>query len=317
MVSIYLFNLLLAFAISVFLGPYFLAELKKLKIRQSVLEDGPKSHAHKTGTPTMGGVIFMVSTLITLLVLGNRDSDTWFLLFAMFSFGVLGFIDDYVKVSNNRNLGLTAKQKLVGQIVIAFIIVLYKYRTGDTSLYIPFTGMESIDIGILFFPIMMFIVVGTVNSVNLTDGLDGLASGVSTIVLISFSIIVGGMGNSSVSKFALTLAGALLGFLLINKYPAKIFMGDAGSLALGGAVGGIAVLTNLSLFLPIIGGVFFVETLSVIIQVLSFKIRGKRVFLMAPLHHHFEEKGWREVKVVRVFYIVTIILCLIGIYAVK
>ncbi|NLY20942.1 MAG: phospho-N-acetylmuramoyl-pentapeptide-transferase [Tissierellia bacterium] len=317
--SFYILNFILALAISVFLGPFVIRELKNLKVKQSVLEDGPKSHAHKSGTPTMGGIIFMISSLITIIVLGNRDSETWFLIISMFAFGAIGFLDDYVKVSNGRNLGLTAKQKLACQIIIAFFLILYKYRVsnGDTTLYIPFTSMDKIDIGILFFPFMMFVMVGTVNAVNLTDGLDGLASGVSTIVLFTFSAMAVGMENESVAKFSITLAGALLGFLVHNKYPAKVFMGDAGSLALGGVVGAIVLDTNLTLFLPIIGGIFFIETLSVIIQVASFKLTGKRVFLMAPLHHHFEEKGWKEVRVVWTFYAITVVLCLIGIYAIN
>lgn len=319
MESFYILNFILALAISVFLGPFVIRELKNLKVKQSVLEDGPKSHAHKSGTPTMGGIIFMISSLITIIVLGNRDSETWFLIISMFAFGAIGFLDDYVKVSNGRNLGLTAKQKLACQIIIAFFLILYKYRVsnGDTTLYIPFTSMDKIDIGILFFPFMMFVMVGTVNAVNLTDGLDGLASGVSTIVLFTFSAMAVGMENESVAKFSITLAGALLGFLVHNKYPAKVFMGDAGSLALGGVVGAIVLDTNLTLFLPIIGGIFFIETLSVIIQVASFKLTGKRVFLMAPLHHHFEEKGWKEVRVVWTFYAITVVLCLIGIYAIN
>ncbi|MDO5725378.1 MAG: phospho-N-acetylmuramoyl-pentapeptide-transferase [Tissierellia bacterium] len=307
-------NLILAFVISFILSPIIVTRLKKLNIGQSIREEGPESHLVKSGTPTMGGIIFMISTVLTLLIMRNHDSFTIICTMSMILFGVLGYADDYIKIVMDRNLGLRAYQKLIGQILLAIILVfVYIKNGGDTYLYIPFTSMKLVNFGILYYPLIIFVIVGTVNSVNLTDGLDGLATGVSAIVLIAFSAILYGMGNVNNSVFGATLTGALLGFLRVNRYPAKVFMGDTGSLALGGAVAAIAIMSKLSLFLPILGGVYFAETLSVIIQVSSFKLTGKRVFKMAPLHHHFEAKGLSEPKVITRFYIASVILAIIAI----
>jgi len=237
------------------------------------------------------------------------------LLTATFGFGLIGFIDDYIKIVKRRNLGLKAYQKLIAQVILAIILAVYQSNTSivGTKVLIPFLPNQYLDLGILYIPFIVFVVVGTVNSVNLTDGLDGLASGVSIIVLSFFSLVAINWGMDSISVFSSALTGACLGFLIHNAHPAKVFMGDTGSLGLGGALSAIAVLMNLPLILPIAGGIFFVETLSVIIQVASFKLTGKRVFLMSPLHHHYEQKGWKETKVVGVFWLVTVILCLIGI----
>ena len=315
--KMYIMYILVALIISLILGKIFIPVLQRLKAGQSIREDGPQSHLVKSGTPTMGGVIFLVTVLLTTVIFRNFTMDNLMLLFSTFAFGLVGFIDDYIKVVKKRNLGLTAKQKLILQIIATLVLIFYQYKSTDLSTQIinPFTG-NMINMGYLYIPFILFVVVGTVNSVNLTDGLDGLSSGVTIILLIFFSIASVKMERMSIAVFSLLLAGALLGFLFYNKYPAKVFMGDTGSLALGGAVSAIAVLLNLPLLLPIVGGVYFIETLSVIIQVVSFKTRGKRVFLMAPLHHHFEQKGWKETKVVAVFYILEILLCIIGYFCI-
>lgn len=310
-------TIVISFFITLILGPIIIPMLKRLKVGQSIREEGPKSHLKKNGTPTMGGIIIFIALVITLVTSGMLNKDMYVLLFATFAFGLIGFVDDYIKVVKRRNLGLKAYQKLIGQIVLAIILAIYQCSTSvlGTKLVVPFLSNQYIDLGILYIPFIVFVVVGTVNSVNLTDGLDGLASGVTLIVLSFFGIVALTWGMSSISIFSTALAGACLGFLIHNAHPAKVFMGDTGSLGLGGAVSAIAILLNIPLIIPIVGGIYFIEALSVIIQVTSFKITGKRVFLMAPLHHHFEQKGWKETKVVAVFWTITVILCLIGIYS--
>lgn len=304
------FFLSLVFAI--ISGKILLPMLRSLKAGQSIREDGPKSHLIKGGTPTIGGIIFLSALIIVNIIARNFTADVWVVIFATFGFGAVGFIDDYIKVVKKRNLGLRAYQKLLWQIGVTLVLIVYKFHfNSDSSIIVPFIN-KSINLGILYFPFILFVVVGTVNSVNLTDGLDGLSSGVSIICLGFFAIMANKYNNSSLELFSIIFMGALLGFLYYNKYPAKVFMGDTGSLALGGAISAIAVVLNLPLILVIAGGVFVMETLSVIIQVVSFKTRGKRVFLMSPLHHHFEEKGWKERKVVITFYIAEIICCLIA-----
>lgn len=312
-------TLVIAFLITLLLGPIVIPMLKKLKIGQSIREEGPKSHLSKSGTPTMGGLIILLALIITIFSSGVVTKDTYVLVFVTLGFGLIGFIDDYLIVVKKSNEGLKPSQKLLGQIILAVVLAIYQSNTSElgTRVIVPFLRDHYLDLGLLYIPFIAFVVVGTVNSVNLTDGLDGLASGVTLIVMSFFSLIALKWGFGSISLFATGLAGACLGFLMHNSYPAKVFMGDTGSLALGGAVATIAVLLNLPLILPIVGGIYFIETLSVIIQVLSFKLTGKRVFLMSPLHHHFEHKGWKETKIVAVFWFTTVILCLIGIFALK
>ena len=307
-------TIVISFVITLILGPIFIPMLTKLKIGQSIRKEGPKSHYKKSGTPTMGGIIMIIALIITTLTSGMVNSDTFILLLSTIGFGLIGFIDDFIKVVKKRSLGLKPYQKLIGQIVLAVILAVYQSRTSmlGTKVIIPFIENKYLDLGIFYVPFIAFVVVGTVNSVNLTDGLDGLASGVTLIVLSFFGLVALNWGMSSIGIFAAALTGACLGFLIYNVYPAKIFMGDTGSMALGGAVSAIAILLNLPLIIPIAGGVYFAEALSDIIQVTSFKLTGKRVFLMAPLHHHFEQKGWKETKVVGVFWTATVILCLIG-----
>lgn len=309
-----------SFIITLILGPILIPLLKRLKVGQSIREEGPKSHYKKSGTPTMGGIIMLLALLITILTSGPSfmNNDMIILIAATLGFGLIGFIDDFIKVVLKRSLGLKAYQKLIGQIILASILAVYQSKISilGTELIVPFLNMN-IDLGIFYVPFIAFVTVATVNSANLTDGLDGLASGVTLIILSFFSLVALNMGMPSIAMFSAALSGACLGFLRYNSYPAKVFMGDTGSMALGGAVAAIAVLLNLSLIIPIVCGIYFAEAISVIIQVTSFKLVGKRVFLMSPLHHHFEYKGWKETKIVVVFWSVTLILCLIGIYSIR
>ena len=308
-------TIVISFAITVILGPICIPLLKKLNIGQNIREEGPKSHYKKSGTPTMGGIIIMIALLITTITSGMMDKDMIVLLISTFGFGLIGFIDDFIKTVKKRSLGLKPYQKIIGQVILAVILAVYQSQVSvmGTKIIVPFMHDKYLDLGPFYVPFLAFVVVATVNSVNLTDGLDGLASGVTLIVLSFFGIVALNWGVSrSISVFAGALAGACLGFLVYNSYPAKIFMGDTGSMALGGAVAGLAIMLNLPLIIPIAGGIYFIEALSVIIQVTSFKLTGKRVFLMSPLHHHFEQKGWKETKVVIVFWSVTVALCLLG-----
>lgn len=309
--------IVISFTITLLLGPILIPILKRLKVGQSVREEGPKTHYKKSGTPTMGGIIIIAALLITTISSGLLNRDMIVLLLATIGFGLIGFIDDFIKVVLKRSLGLRAYQKLLGQIVLAVILAIYQSNNSvlGTKIIVPFLDNTYLDLGMLYIPFIVVVVLGTVNGANFTDGLDGLASGVTLIILSSFSLISLKAGMDSIAIFSAALAGACLGFLRHNSYPAKVFMGDTGSLALGGAVSAIAVLLNLSLIIPIVGGIYLAEIVSVMIQVTSFKLTGKRVFLMAPIHHHFEQKGWKETKVVVVFWIVTVILCLIGIYS--
>lgn len=299
-------HLIIGAIIGLVLGPIIIPELKKLKIGQSIRADGPESHLKKSGTPTMGGIIFIIATIVTMIIFGVEDNKGYILFLSFLGFGLIGFIDDYLIVVKKTNDGLSPSQKFSAQIVVALIIMLLVLKNPEyKNLYVPFMGEKTVNLGIFSYPIILFIILGTVNSVNLTDGLDGLASSVSIVALIAFSVISAYRSEEDVAKFAMALAGGLLGFLQFNKYPAKVFMGDVGSLALGGAFAAIALTTKTSFYLPFIGFIFVIETLSVIIQVISYKLTGKRVFLMSPLHHHFEAKGWSEVKIVRIFYIIT------------
>ncbi|MBW4828908.1 MAG: phospho-N-acetylmuramoyl-pentapeptide-transferase [Clostridiaceae bacterium] len=311
--------IIISFIITVILGPILIPVLRKMKIGQSIREEGPKTHYKKSGTPTMGGIIMMIGLLITVLTSGILNRDIYILLLSTFGFGLIGFIDDYIKVVKRRSLGLKPYQKLIGQFILAALLAIYQSNTSmlGTKIIIPFVSNKYLDLGMLYIPFITFVVVGTVNSVNLTDGLDGLATGVTLIVLSFFGLVSLNWGMNSASIFSVALTGACLGFLVYNAYPAKVFMGDTGSMALGGAVSALAILLNLPLVIPIVGGIYFVEALSVIIQVTSYKLTGKRVFLMSPLHHHFEQKGWSETRVVAVFWIVTVILCLIGVASIN
>lgn len=310
--------IVISFLITLVLGQIAIPILGRLKAGQSIRDEGPKSHMKKAGTPTMGGIIMIIAVCATTLTSGVVNKDLYMILFAMLSFGLIGFIDDYIKVVLKRNLGLRAYQKLIGQIVVAVIIALYqaKISSYNTQILLPFVK-GTLDLGILYVPFIATVLVATANSVNLTDGLDGLASGVTLIVMAFFSILAVKFGSSSIAVFCGALVGACLGFLRFNANPAKVFMGDTGSMALGGAVATVAILMNVTMLIPIAGGIYFAEALSVIIQVISFKLTGKRVFRMSPLHHHYELKGWKETKVVFVFWFVTFLLCIVGLFSLK
>lgn len=317
-----LLELAVAFVLSAIMGRVLIPLLKRLKFGQEIREEGPKWHANKAGTPTMGGLIFIVAIVLTTAicymtaVLSGVDipagSEICMLLIISIVYGTIGFIDDYIKVILKRNLGLTAKQKFLLQLIAAVGFVCWAvYGEGvSTAVIIPFTSIE-IDLGWFFIPFAAVVIIGTVNSVNLTDGLDGLATCVTSVVALFFVLFAefGAMPNTAVALFAAVLLGSLLGFLIYNKFPAKVFMGDTGSLFLGGAVCGMAILLEQPLALVIVGFVYVMESLSVILQVASFKLTGKRIFKMSPLHHHFEMCGWNEKKVVAVFTTVTAVLC--------
>lgn len=318
MTKYYIENFVIAAIISLVLGPIIIPELKKLKIGQAIREDGPQSHLIKTGTPTMGGIIFIVATLISLLVFGVSGKDAILCTVSMLAFGLIGLVDDYLIVVKKTNDGLNALQKFSAQVLVALGLMLLTNKiNGLGNLYVPFLGRTTVNLGIFYYPVTLFVILGTVNSVNLTDGLDGLAASVSMVGLVGFAVINVILSKNYLSMFSMALAGSLLGYLRYNKFPAQVFMGDVGSLALGGAFAAIAVVSGTTLYLPIIGLIFVVETLSVIIQVASFKLRGKRVFLMSPIHHHYEAKGWPEVKVVKVFFTITLITTIISILAIR
>ncbi len=311
--------LVISSLMAITLGPIIIPKLSNLGIGQSIRKEGPKSHLKKEGTPTMGGIIILLSIILSSIVFGKSliTKNIAIILVSILGFGLIGFIDDYLIVVRKDNQGLTESQKILFQTILAVIIAfIYSYNDElGTSLIIPFVKYKYLNLGWLYLPFMTFVIVGTVNSVNLTDGLDGLASGVTVIVMLFFSLIALQWGVKDIETISLIILGSCLGFLFHNFYPAKVFMGDTGSLALGGAVASIAMVLRLPLIIPIVGGIYLVEALSVIIQVLSFKIRKKRVFLMAPLHHHFEHKGWKETKVVQVFWFISGVLGVIGYYA--
>lgn len=314
--------IIVSFLISLFLGPVVIPILKKLKVGQSIREDGPKSHFGKSGTPTMGGLIIVLSIIISIVTGGFFTEEIWVVIFFILAFGAIGFIDDYIKVVLRQNEGLKPYQKIVGQFIFSVLLAWYgsKYSVMKTTLTIPFFNAY-INLGVLYIPFVTFVIIGLVNAVNLTDGLDGLNTGVTIIVMAAFSLILNGLKDinpiyEGLAIISATVSGACLGFLKHNANPAKVFMGDTGSLALGGAVGAVAVLSNLVLLIPIIGGIYFAEALSVLIQVFHYKRTKRRVFKMAPIHHHFEMCGWKEKKVVAVFWLVTLILAFIGIYSI-
>ncbi len=307
----------IAFAISVVLSPIFIPFLKKLKFGQFVRDDGPQSHLKKSGTPTMGGIIILISIVITSLIYIKDYKEIIPVLFVTLGFGLVGFLDDYIKVVMKRSLGLRAWQKMLGQTVVTGIFAYYLLNVMNlgTEILIPFTNGATWDLGILYVPFLFVTLLGTVNGVNFTDGLDGLASGVTVLVATFFTVVAIGTG-SGIHPITGAVVGSLLGFLIYNVYPARVFMGDTGSLALGGFVAAAACVLKMPLFILIIGMIYLVEVLSVIIQVTYFKMTGgKRIFKMAPIHHHFELCGWSETRVVAVFSIITAILCLIALMA--
>ncbi|MGC0371876.1 MAG: hypothetical protein DGJ47_000577 [Rickettsiaceae bacterium] len=330
---------LFSFIVSLVVGKYFIKYLKKIQVNtQPIREDGPKTHLQKVGTPTMGGVIIISATTITTLLLANlTNAYIWTVLFVMISFGSLGAIDDYQKIMYKSSDGISGKCKLFIQFfisIIAFLAIYYFAADAyHTKIAFPFFKNVFLDLGYFYFPFAMVVITGASNAVNLTDGLDGLAAGTVAVAVATFGVVSYIVGHvlyaqylqiiyvpyaSEVSVLCCAIVGSCLGFLWFNAKPASIFMGDTGSLSLGATLGTISVITKNELVLVIIGGVFVVETLSVIIQVLYFRMTGgRRYFLMAPIHHHFEQKGWSETQVVTRFWIISILLAIIGLASLK
>ena len=301
-----------AFIFSLFIGPAVIKWLKYLKFGQSIRKEGPESHQKKAGIPTMGGILILLSLTCTVLLFLSKQHLALACLLVTVGYGLIGFLDDMIIVVKKRNLGLTAKQKLFGQIVIAGLFAYYIWQHPEISKQILIPGFNyTLDLGYLYIPFVILVMIGTSNAVNLTDGLDGLASGTVIICLLAFLVITLTLKSFALAGFICAVLGSCLGFLWFNCHPAEVFMGDTGSLALGGACAGIAVLTGTELLLFIIGGIFVMETVSVILQVSSFKLTGKRIFRMSPIHHHFELLGWKETKVVYRFYLLAVLFALI------
>ena len=308
---------LISFAISVVLGPVIIPFLRRLKMGQTERTEGVQSHLKKAGTPTMGGVIFLIATAITALFYVGDYPKIIPVLFLTLGFGIIGFLDDYLKVVLKRSDGLLPWQKFLLQVVLTAIFVFYivKYTDISLTMRIPFWSGHFLNLGWLAVPVLFFAVIGTVNGVNFTDGLDGLASSVTLIVAVFFTVFSIGM-KSGIEPITGAVVGGLMGFLLFNVYPAKVFMGDTGSLALGGFVAGTAYVMQMPLFILIVGLIYLIEVLSVIIQVTYFKAtHGKRIFKMAPIHHHFELCGWSETRVVAVFSVITAVMCMVALLA--
>ena len=308
---------LISFAVSVVLGPVIIPFLRKLKMGQTERVEGVQSHLKKAGTPTMGGIIFLIAAVVTALFYVKDYPAVIPVLFLTLGFGIIGFLDDYLKVVLKRSDGLLPWQKFLLQVVVTGVFTYYLINYTDISLSmrIPFWPDHYLNLGWLAVPVLFIAVIGTVNGVNFTDGLDGLASSVTLIVAVFFTVVSIGLGGG-VEPMTGAVVGGLMGFLLFNVYPAKIFMGDTGSLALGGFVAGTAYVLEMPLFILLVGLIYLIEVLSVMLQVSYFKAtHGKRIFKMAPIHHHFELCGWSETRVVAVFSITTAILCMIGLLA--
>ena len=303
----------IAAGIVLILAPLTIPMLHKLKFGQSIREEGPASHQKKSGTPTMGGLFLIAAIVIATVIKAPMSTEIILALFIMVGHWILGFLDDYIKVVKKRNLGLKAKQKLLGQIIIAIITMTIATEMLNirTTIWLPFAESE-LNLGVLYYALVLFVIVGASNAVNLTDGLDGLASGNMAIAASCYAIVCLLTGHNDLAIFCAAIVGACIGFLRFNFHPAKIFMGDTGSLALGGAFAAVGILTHTEILLAVIGFIFVCEALSVIIQVISFQTTGKRVFKMSPIHHHFELSGWKETKVVFVFWSVGLICGVIG-----
>lgn len=306
--------ILVSFTIPLIVLPFFINYLKKHNVGQKIRQEGPNLHQHKTGTPTMGGVIVILTLITIVLFLVPYNKYVLWSLIITVGFGLIGLVDDLIKYLKKRSLGLLTMQKLFLQIGFALIVAYFVQQSTDlgTEIYLPFIK-NSIDLGIMFVPFVVLVMISSVNAVNLTDGLDGLAGGLIIIAMFSFALIAYIQNVLPMSLFALIVAFISLGFLIYNFYPAQIFLGDVGSLALGGALASVAIFTKTELLLLILGGVFVIETLSVILQVVSVKLRGKIIFKMSPIHHHFELCEWKEPKIIIRFWIAGIILAVIGI----
>ena len=311
-------SVVISFVISVLLGPVIIPFLRRLKVGQTVRDDGPQSHLKKSGTPTMGGILILISIVATSVLYMNVYPKIMPILFSTLGFGLIGFLDDYIKVVLKRSMGLRAWQKMLGQILVTAVFAYYMTHYTDVALAmkIPFAAGKYLDFGMFNIPVLFIVVIATVNGANFTDGLDGLASSVTVMIATFFTAVAVGTA-SGLEPVTCAVVGALLGFLLFNVYPARVFMGDTGSLALGGFVAAAAYMLQMPLFIPIVALVYAVEVISVMIQVSYFKASGgKRFFKMAPIHHHFELCGWSETRVVAVFTIVTALLCLVALLGV-
>lgn len=305
---------LISFGVSAVLGPVVIPFLRRMKAGQTIRDEGPQSHLKKNGTPTMGGILFLAGVVAACLFFMKDYPGIIPVLFLTLGFGMVGFLDDYIKVVLKRSMGLTAGQKMLGQLAVTGVFAYYitRYMEMPLAMKVPFVPGKMLDFGIWNIPILFFVVIGTVNGTNFTDGLDGLAGSVTVLVAVFFSVVAIGT-KSGIEPITCAVAGGLLGFLLFNVHPASVFMGDTGSLALGGFVAGAAYLLQMPLFIPIVGFIYMAEVLSVIVQVTYFKISGgRRILKMAPIHHHFELCGWSETRVVAVFSIITALLCLLA-----
>ncbi|MEC0123963.1 phospho-N-acetylmuramoyl-pentapeptide-transferase [Paenibacillus pabuli] len=305
-----------SFILAVIAAPLLIPLLRRMKFGQQVRDDGPQSHLKKSGTPTMGGVVILLAFALAFLKFSAvKNTDFYVLLVATLGFGLIGFLDDYIKIVFKRSLGLTARQKLFGQLLFSAVMCYLLIQNGhSTAISVPGTSISFDWTGWFYYPFVVFMMLAITNAVNFTDGLDGLLSGVSAIAFGAFAIVAMQATSMPAAVCAAAMIGAVLGFLVYNAHPAKVFMGDTGSLGIGGAIGAVAIVTKTELLFVIIGGIFVIEILSVIIQVVSFKTRGKRIFKMSPIHHHFELSGWSEWRVVITFWAVGAILAALGLY---
>lgn len=313
------FAIMIGFLSSVVLGLVLIPILKKLNVGQKISVFVGESHRKKEGTPTMGGVIFIISTLLTtlFLIITNRmesSTNLGIILIVFIGYAVIGFLDDYLSIKRHNNEGLTEVQKLIGQVLIALVFFYMYVRNGGQTALVVSTLNINIEMGWVYGLFILFLLVGASNAVNLTDGLDGLAGGLSAIAFIAFSLISMVVGFQDMGLFTLILSGSLLGFLVFNSHPAKVFMGDTGSLALGGVMATIAVLTHREITLAVVAGVFIIETLTVILQIIWLRLFKRKLFLMTPIHHHFEKLGWKEQDIVKLFYVIGLILAMGGIF---
>jgi len=312
-----LWTLGVSFLLAALLGPLCIPVLRRLKFGQQVRTEGPQSHQKKSGTPTMGGVIILLALLLSFLKFSDRGPAFWALIVACLGFGLVGFLDDYIKILMKRSLGLTARQKLLGQLIVAIVFCFLLHRMGHSTA-IGFPGVHgSLDLGWGYYLFVIVVFFAATNAVNFTDGLDGLLSGTSALAFGAYALIALEATQPQSAVFSAAMIGAALGFLVYNAHPAKVFMGDTGSLGIGGGLAAVAILTKTELLLIVIGGVFVLEMLSVIIQVASFKTRGKRVFRMSPIHHHFELTGWSEWRVVTAFWLAGLVLAGAGLILYK
>ena len=310
-----LWSVLVSFFLTVIIAKYSIPYLRKFKLGQNIRDDGPQSHLSKAGTQTMGGVFFVVAIILTTFCLGNFSREVFSVLIGMLGFTFIGFLDDFFKLVMKRSLGLTEIQKLIIQFVISIVVIIFIELVVGTDLtyqLVPFVK-NPVHFGWIIYPIVIFVMIGTANATNLTDGLDGLSSSVSIPVFLGLAVISSSR-YPSVGVFSLVFMASLMGFVLFNSYPARVFMGDTGSMALGGAIATICILNGMIFYLPIIGGIYVIEALSVIIQVVSYKTRNKkRVFLMSPIHHHYELKGYKEPQIVTAFAVISGILSIIAV----